>query len=683
MPTQDDSVFPPRFVNVRAGSDYLRPNYLRLTWSAPLTGTPTGYLVRHRSLNSDNYTEVEIDDPRIRTYKLELPQPGFHELQVATVQGELMSEYVSVFGKLTTLAVPTMNFRGEFGELEVPEPNQASLNLPNSFDPVLTQGGFYVPVRAVDDLEAIWSFSWTNLAERYVKLLEGLQNHGTMTVTDPLSLVSYGYVADLDYEGVKGVVDIEQGEATYNLTLNFHVIRMELPPVIPELPDGFYVPGDGFGISSDGAPPLALVGGEDRTTQVKDGWLLVIGGQGGSHMGDVPPETDQWFREPRNLEHETSGLDAVFLEMAGNVVPPVRGTAYVGFKPLGVSGSAFVEDPDAEEYSDAPRRYFGYFEAVEGTVQGTVGELQVRTELTWFGIEPAQILPLGTYYDGDKRLYGAVVMSILDLPLVPVMTGERDELGFKTPERGVFVRRDLVDAEGRVRHRSYLPRARVWDAQEMYGALAQPGTPLGVLKSMIQDPWPAGYGAEVFEQLSMVTDWVNASPSNWYRERDESWVPGAAKAYERFLLGSGFLPVDDSLFFLYAYHHVVVCEFWSNGELLAAPMLDLTPLLTGGYVDESYVFAVGYDYERGRIALGVSRKGRNNGFVYKSWDLEELRGFGYRHNWFYIGGGPVEYDDGEEVSQTAWGWVRPLDGGFTCDVFLTPGVLASLTEYLP
>lgn len=176
-------------------------------------------------------------------------------------------------------------------EVELPEPNTAELYMPSEIPPVLTQSGFFVPVQAIDDIEAVWQFSWDHLPKRLIDQLEPLQSFTLLTLNDPLGLVTYGYIENIDYEGVPGTVDQERNEAVYGMSMEFRVVFMELPAALTEFTEGQIIDNQGFGISPTGTPPMVFRTDQTpdeqnfNTTEMLQGWVELTGGDRGPWAG--------------------------------------------------------------------------------------------------------------------------------------------------------------------------------------------------------------------------------------------------------------------------------------------------------------------------------------------------------------------------------------------------------------
>jgi len=178
-----------------------------------------------------------------------------------------------------------------------------------------------------------------------------------------------------------------------------------------------------------------------------------------------------------------------------------------------------------------------------------------------------------------------------------------------------------------------------------------------------------------------------------------SWRPGSAGPYERVLFGSGTIADGNKSYLVYAVRHWLVIEFWDGTTQIATRKLDCSPLLVvtdtlGPVSILDHVIAFGFDWSTGRISLGVTAQGtspyQRSNSVYKSWRVPELVGFGFDTSTpegnpgpFFVGGMPFDYNhssNGGQGHRTAWALIKPIQGRFSSNEFLTHNNLSKLAD---
>jgi hypothetical protein len=158
--------------------------------------------------------------------------------------------------------------RESSGDLRVSDPNM-ELRIESSQVPLLTQGGLFLPIEAPDDINAVWSLSWPYLSQGELDQLEGANRAGLVTIDDPLFFASTGYITNLSYTALPGIVD-DTGGNVYQVSAEFHASRMVWPSYVPLPFDGSYASDSGFGFSPAGSYALKAPNGID----VVDQWFL-------------------------------------------------------------------------------------------------------------------------------------------------------------------------------------------------------------------------------------------------------------------------------------------------------------------------------------------------------------------------------------------------------------------------
>lgn len=347
---------------------------------------------------------------------------------------------------------------------------------------------------------------------------------------------------------------------------------------------------------------------------------------------------------------------------------------------------------------NAPR-WYGYFQATERTYgQGTPGgRVRVIPELTWFGVPSSRVLvlthrttPLDNLGNETGRMlheWVVVVDDELALPLRWEGVGGFDPDGEMYPAYGVFVRHTYNHAVSGTVSRDYQPRQSSYAVTDL---LSQPDSyngPIGLFVQGVREvishldsaSW-SGPGQAILYDRESSFGWVTRADAPDFRpEQHGHWVPGAAGVYERFLLGTGTLDG----WALYALSHVLVLEFWRAGVLLASRVLDCSSLAHLLPDPEArFVLGFGYDLERGVISLGAAGRGEESSgaLCHIEYSVPELTGLAHENRQVYLGGTPVLYADGSEGYRTAWGGIKPVQGQFSSDTYLTQGKLTELMQ---
>jgi hypothetical protein len=350
--------------------------------------------------------------------------------------------------------------------------------------------------------------------------------------------------------------------------------------------------------------------------------------------------------------------------------------------------------------SDTLERHFGYWLLTQRRyyVSGS-GVREQSCQLVWFGMSDDEVLvlpsvsttvaPLGSELERIELEYAVVVRQHDFLPRgYGESSGpqDTDSYGFPVPERGVFVRRDTSTSEGRLVHREYLPVDQIYLSSALHtGITTRDVTMLRAgtttVKAQVDASSYSGPGSLVLEEYDTLFSWLTLDVAD-FSFIYSSWRPGEAGPFKRLLLGSGLIDDDKPTWQVYALERDLVVECHRDNVLLSQRSLDCGPLIRQSYRGENYLIAFGYDWHEGAIALGVSMKGSASDAVYGYWPAPELRAFGYQQPVLYIGGGPVGHPQ-VPTYRSGWLQVRPLDGGFTTERFLSPGLMAQLSEHLP
>jgi hypothetical protein len=672
-----------------------------LSWDTPLRNNYTGFRIRYRPFGESSWTSSGNLPAQQRTYTIGGVLPGtLYQVEIVSTNGSLESATVGLNVSLREINTATITFRGDGVDIVLPLPNSAELQIPGDMSPILTQSGFFLPTQAIDDMEAIWSIRWRGLALRYVGPLENLQTMGTLTMTDPLGFAPLGYIESVYYQGVPGSVDADTGEPLYEASAEFRVIRMQLPALLGKLPDGTHAPGAHFGIASTGNPPLSVGGDTSAPTTVVDGWFPTTGGAGNPWAGVTTPAGESWVRSQRATPTSSAGATG-WLELDASTLPPESGTAYLGVTPIGASGIP-VGDPeegiDEALLTSAPGAYYGYWDVTDAdlTIEGA-GKCTIRHEVVNLDISPGYYLPLGAEItpldlDGSHTLkyqqaFGVVTRYLEQLPRSATPTVGRDAEGQLHPGPGIYVRRDTRRLDGTLLERRYLPAEWRYNSNDLYPTTEAHNHrvhTLGVLATAVRNDLLGGttypYGGNLTSDMATLFGWLDRSGPPSLSSEQAGWTFGLAGPYERVLMGSGERDVAGWL--VYALDRSLVVEFWRDNQLVFTRQLDLSSLIHGARLGDRFLVALGYDYRKGKVALGVSRRGANPHHVYRNWNAAPIKGHGYRHPTLYLGAVPVRHDNGALYSKSSWSWVCPVDRGFVHEHFLSPGNLARLMENL-
>lgn len=685
---------------------------LTLAWNTPLRANYTGFRLQYRPYGDNTWTVRQLPSSDRTAVISGLDKGVLYEIQLISTSSDLESAPVTLQAMLREPEAPSITFQGSGAELTLPDPNSADLQIPGTVSPMLTQAGFFLPVQAIDDMEASWSMSWNSLPQRLISTLETLQGLGTLTMTDPLNLVTFGYVENVDYEGVPGAIDRDTGEALYRASLEFKVIRMQMPALLGALPDGEHELGRRFGVSDLGVPPLSVGGDAGTSGEVEEGWFLTDGGEAGPWADSITPSGESWDRPTRTPPSVPGPVDpgepepitnwpARWLELDASTLPPSQGTVFLGIRPLVADGVPleFVDDTISEsEISSAPGAYYAYWDAEDrDTVVDSIGPCTIRHELVYLDVPQAEYLPMGVRFtlldpEGKTSLryrqeFVVATRYLEHLPESATIVG-RDSDGQPRPGPGVYLKKDLRRLDGSLVYRRYIPASRRYDSRDLFPTSEAQNARVHImatlaesLRTQISGGYTHPYGASLTADSDALFGWLDRGTPGDFTLLDIPWSPGRAGPYERVLMGSGERHTAGWL--VYAIDRSLVVEFWRDNTLVLSRQLDLSALTDDAQTGDRYLIAMGYDFTRGSVALGVSRRGAQPKHVYRKWSSTALVGHGYRNPTLYLGGVPVEHSNGSTYSKSCWSWVRPVDGGFTHEGLLTPGRLASLMEYLP
>lgn len=223
------------------------------------------------------------------------------------------------------------------GILPLPDPASYDLSFPANVQPILTQGGFFVPLEAPDDVEAVAQLRWEDLGQSELDSLRVYAKSSLLVLNEPMGLKPFGYISNLEYQGIEGRVS-RLAESVYSASVTFNVTHLEWPWLLPEFEQNkTYALGAKYGISSTGTQPVEFTG--ERATQTDgEGWALARGGDV-DPWGPVMPPTKQdfWDRNPRTRFYPTHGIQASYLGVRSALLSPERGSVFFAFKPLAPS----------------------------------------------------------------------------------------------------------------------------------------------------------------------------------------------------------------------------------------------------------------------------------------------------------------------------------------------------------
>lgn len=218
--------------------------------------------------------------------------------------------------------------------VQLPDPQDYDITFPADAEPTLTQGGFFVPIGAPDDMEAVAQVSWEALTAQELARLSAIKAPAIVSFTDPLDLHPRGYVKTLDHQTVDGRV-APDGGPMYSVQLGIQVLSVRWPDVMGMFaPDHDYQPGDRFGISASGRLPAEFLGSKGTFTD-SDGWAEVSGGDTEPWGPVIPPVAPgPWERLPRTRISPIHGIQPNFLAMDSTQLSPTRGAVFLAFRPL-------------------------------------------------------------------------------------------------------------------------------------------------------------------------------------------------------------------------------------------------------------------------------------------------------------------------------------------------------------
>ena len=218
--------------------------------------------------------------------------------------------------------------------LELPEPQQYDATFPNDAETTLTQGGFFIPVGAPDDVEAVVNFSWDALSETQLAELDVFKAPALVSVSDPLDLSLTGYIKSLDSQTTEGRVS-PSGGVMYSVQLSVQVINLNWPDVMGSfVPGQRYPPGAGLGISASGRQPAVFAGSKSTLTDIF-GWAVMTGGDTAPWGPVVPPiKEGPWDRSLRGRTPPVYGVSANYLAVNATQLTPTKGSVFLAFCPL-------------------------------------------------------------------------------------------------------------------------------------------------------------------------------------------------------------------------------------------------------------------------------------------------------------------------------------------------------------
>lgn len=204
----------------------------------------------------------------------------------------------------------------------------------------LRQGGFFVPVRVADEVTCVFQFEWEQLTTSERDVLEACRHYETLTLTTPLQIPATCYLEAVESSGVVGRVDEETGEALYRVSLEVRVTHLNFQGYLKPFPDSDDANvGADLGVPTDGVPMARVQGDNAYGLQFRDGWAELLGGNTDPWQDVVPPEGDTWRRDARTFgDPAANARHPNWLAVDPRHLPPVRGTAYLAFRPLPAEG---------------------------------------------------------------------------------------------------------------------------------------------------------------------------------------------------------------------------------------------------------------------------------------------------------------------------------------------------------
>lgn len=223
---------------------------------------------------------------------------------------------------------------GDTYSVEVPDPASYDLSFPTDTEPTLTQGGFFLPLTAPDDVEAVVQMSWDNLDDLDLSALRAMGAPTLLSFNDPLDLYLSGYIKALDHQTVDGRVSTRTWGPVYAAQVTFQVTHLKWPDVMGELAPGVFPPGTRYGISATGRQPAGFEGAAN-TVVGEEGWATVQGGDTEPWGPVVPPiRPGPWNRADRTRIAPIHGVQANFMSLDTTQLPPLRGSVFLALKPL-------------------------------------------------------------------------------------------------------------------------------------------------------------------------------------------------------------------------------------------------------------------------------------------------------------------------------------------------------------
>lgn len=218
--------------------------------------------------------------------------------------------------------------------LKLPDPESYEAHLPTENETTLTQGGFFIPLAAPDDVEAVVTATWDALTEQELNALLRLRSPTVFSFSDPLDLHMQGYFKSLDHQTIDGRV-APDGGPMYQVQVSIQVLDLSWPDVMGMFEPGVSYQSDtAFGISARGRQPAKFMGA--KPTQVDEqGWATVSGGDTEPWGPVVPPTRDgDWDRSIRQRISPIHGVVSNYISLDNTQLHPTRGSVFMAFKPL-------------------------------------------------------------------------------------------------------------------------------------------------------------------------------------------------------------------------------------------------------------------------------------------------------------------------------------------------------------
>lgn len=227
-----------------------------------------------------------------------------------------------------------MNFWSAGAALNLPDPEEYESSFPAETETTLTQGGFFIPLSAPDDVEAVVSATFKELTEQQLAALQQMRSPAVFTFSDPLDLYMQGYFKSLDSQTVDGRV-APDGGPMYQVQVSIQVLNLSWPDVMGMFePNSEYSPGTAFGISASGQQPASFTGQKETLTDLQ-GWAVCTGGDTEPWGPVVPPTRDgEWDRSIRQRIPPVHGVVSNYLALDSTQLTPTRGSVFLAFKPI-------------------------------------------------------------------------------------------------------------------------------------------------------------------------------------------------------------------------------------------------------------------------------------------------------------------------------------------------------------